>query len=79
MEEESGSEASAAELIHLIAEVRRHDLPAIFTETLGSVSAAQIIAAETGVPVFELDMIMHGSSYFDSMYRNINTLKGALG
>lgn len=79
VEEESGSEASAAELIHLIAEVRRHGLPAIFTETLGSVSAAQIIAAETGVPVFELDMIMHGSSYFDSMYRNINTLKGALG
>lgn len=79
VEEESGSEASAAELIHLITEVRHHGLPAIFTETLGSVSAAQVIAAETGVPVFELDMIMHGSSYFDSMYRNIDTLKGALG
>ena len=79
VEEESGSEASAAELIHLIEEVRRHDLPAIFTETLGSVSAAQTIAAETGTAVFELDMIMHGDSYFDSMYRNINTLKGALG
>ena len=78
VEEESGSEASAAELIHLITEVRHHGLPAIFTETLGSVSAAQVIAAETGVPVFELDMIMHGSSYFDSMYRNIDTLKGAL-
>lgn len=79
VEEESGSEASAAELIHLITEVRHHGLPAIFTEALGSVSAAQVIAAETGVPVFELDMIMHGSSYFDSMYRNIDTLKGALG
>lgn len=79
VEEESGSEASAAELIHLITEVRHHGLPAIFTEALGSVSAAQVIAAETGVPVFELDMIMHGNSYFDSMYRNIDTLKGALG
>ena len=79
VEEESGSEASAAQLIHLITEVRYHGLPAIFTEALGSVSAAQVIAAETGVPVFELDMIMHGSSYFDSMYRNIDTLKGALG
>ena len=78
VEEESGSEASAAELIHLINEIRHHNLPAIFTETLGSVSAANIIAAETGVPVYTLDMIMHGDSYFDAMYQNINTLKGAL-
>ena len=79
VEEESGSEASAAELIHLIKEVRHHNLPAIFTEKLGSVSAAQTIAAETGVSVYQLDMVMHGESYFDSMYHNINTLKGALG
>ena len=79
VEEASGSEASAAELIHLIEEVEHHQLPAIFTETLGSVSAAQIIAAETGATVFALDMIMHGNSYFDAMYRNIDTLKGALG
>ena len=73
VEEESGSEASAAELIHLIEEVRFHALPAVFTEALGSVSAARIISAET------LDMVMHGDSYFDAMYRNISTLKGALG
>ena len=79
VEEESGSEASAAELIHLIEEVRHHNLPAIFTETLGSVSAATTIAAETGAAVYTLDMIMHGDSYFDSMYQNIDTLKGALG
>ena len=79
MEEESGSEASAAELIHLIQEVRHHNLPAVFTEALGSVSAAQIIAAETGAEVHTLDMAMHGESYFDAMYRNIDTLKGALG
>ena len=79
VEEESGSEASAAELIHLIEEVQHHHLPAIFTEKLGSVSAAQIIAAETGTAVYTLDMAMHGESYFDSMYHNIDTLKGALG
>ena len=79
VEEESGSEASAAELIHLIQEVEHHQLPAIFTETLGSVSAAQIISAETGTAVFSLDMIMYGDNYFDAMYRNIDTLKGALG
>lgn len=79
VEEESGSEASAAELIHLIEEVRHHDLPAIFTEALGSVSAAQTIAAETGAAVYTLDMAMHGESYLSAMYHNISTLKGALG
>jgi len=79
VEEESGSEASAAELIHLIEEVRHHALPAIFTESLGSTSAAQIIASETGVNIYTLDMAMHGESYFSAMYHNISTLKGALG
>lgn len=79
VEEESGSEASAAELIHLIEEVQHHSLPAIFTEKLGSVSAARIIAAETGAEIHTLDMAMHGDSYLDAMYENINTLKGALG
>lgn len=79
VEEESGSEASAAELKHLIEEVRHHQLPAVFTEALGSVSAAQIIAAETGASVYTLDMAMHGESYFSAMYHNIDTLKEALG
>ena len=79
VEEESGSEASAAELKHLIEEVRHHDLPAVFTEALGSTSAAQIIAAETGISVYTLDMGMHGEGYFSAMYHNISTLKGALG
>jgi len=78
VEEESGSEASAAELIHLINEVNHHNLPAVFTEVLGSISAAQIIAAETGADVYPLDMAMHGESYFTAMYQNINTLKEAL-
>ena len=78
VEEESGSKASAAELIHLIKEVRHHQLPAIFTETLGSVSAAETISAETGAAIYALDMAMYGNSYFDAMYHNINTLKGAL-
>lgn len=79
VEEESGSEASAAELKHLIGVVREHDLPAIFIETNGSDSAASVIARETGVGVFTLDMAMAGDSYFDSMYHNIDTLKEALG
>ncbi len=79
MEEESGSEASAQELKHLITLVRDHRLPAIFIETNGSVSAAEVIARETGAKVCTLDMAMGGDSYFDAMYHNINTLKEALG
>ena len=79
VEEESGSEASAQELIHLIEDVREHHLPAIFTETSGSTSAAQIISRETGRKVYSLDMAMAGDSYFDAMYHNINTIKEALG
>jgi len=78
VEEEAGSEASARELIELISLVKENQLPAVFTEKNGSVSAASVISAETGVPVYALDMAMSGDSYFDSMYHNINVLKEAL-
>ncbi len=78
VEEESGSEAAASELIELIGMVERHKLPAIFTEINGSDAAARIIAAETGAALFSLDMAMSGDSYFDAMYRNIDTIKEAL-
>jgi len=78
VEEESGSEASAQELIHLIGEVEGHNLPAIFTEKSGSASAASVIARETGTQVFQLDMAMAGDSYFSAMYHNIDTIKEAL-
>ena len=79
VEEESGSEASAAELKHLIQLVREHNLPAVFTERNGSVSAADILAAETDAKIYALDMAMSGDSWFAAMYQNINTLKEALG
>jgi len=79
VEEESGSEASAKELIHLIQEVEHHNLPAVFTEKSGSVSAADIISRETGCGCFMLDMAMAGHSWFDAMYYNIDTIKEALG
>ena len=78
VEEESGSEASAKELIHLIELVEHHQLPAIFTEVSGSESAAGVISRETGAKAFRLDMAMAGDSYFDAMYHNLNTIKEAL-
>ena len=78
IEEESGAEASAKELIHMIEEVRRHDIRAIFVEENGSGSAAAIIAAETGTNCGTLSMAMSGDDYFSAMYANIDALKEAL-
>ncbi len=78
VEEESGSEASAKQLISLVNLVREHELPAIFTETNGSTSAAGIIAAETDIPIYTLDMGISGEDYFAMMQHNIDTLQEAL-
>lgn len=79
VEEESGSEVSAKELISLITLTRAHALPAIFIEQNGSTSAAGVLSRETGAKEYVLDMAMAGDSYFDAMYRNIDTIKEALG
>lgn len=78
IEEEAGSEASAAELIALTKMVNEHKLPAVFTECNGSTSAAEIISAETGAKIYALDMGMSERNYFDAMKHNIDTLKEAL-
>ena len=78
VEEESGSEASAMELKHLISIMLEHNLPAVFTEVNGSCSAADVIARETGATIYALDMAMGSDSYFDAMYHNIDTIKEAM-
>jgi len=79
IEEESGSEASAEEIIHLVELIDGHEIPAVFIEKSGSDACAGIIHAETGVKIFTLDMAMSGNSYFEAMYHNIDTVKEALG
>ena len=84
IEEEEGSEASAAEIQEIVALIREHDIPAIFTEVNGSDATAQAIARETGVEVYQLDMIMSGDGtgiqpYIDAMQKNIDTIVEALG
>ena len=79
IEEESGSEASAAELREIISLVQEHGLPAVFTEVNGSDAAASVIASETGCAVYSLSLIMGDDDYFSAMRQNINTIKEALG
>lgn len=79
VEEEAGAEASAAEIQAIVGMVREYGLTAIFVEVNGSTSAADTISAETGAQIYALDMAMAGDSWFDAMYRNIDTIKEALG
>lgn len=84
IEEEEGSEASAADIRAIIALIEEYNIPAIFTETNGSDSTAQAIARETGVAVYQLDTIMSGDgvgieAYVDAMNANYATILQALG
>lgn len=79
VEEEAGSEASAADLTDLINMVKEKHLPAIFTETNGSTAAAEVISAETGAAIYTLDMAMAGDDYLTAIRSNIDTIREALG
>lgn len=79
IEEEPGSICSPAQLTQLSHTVADKKLPAIFTEKNGSDASALIISRETNVKIYTLDMALSGDSYFDAMYKNIDTLKEALG
>ena len=79
VEEESGSEASAQELINLIKLAEAHNVPAVFTEVNGSSAGANFLSAQTGASVYTLSMAMSGDDYFTAMYHNIDTIREALG
>jgi len=78
IEEESGSEASARDLIEICNLVTEHRLPAVFTEKNGSSASAKVICSETGCKLYCLNTGISGENYFDVMYTNIDTLKEAL-
>lgn len=82
IEEEEGSEASASDIQEIVSLIRQYNIPAIFTEKNGSTATADAIARETGVKVYQLDMIMSGNGsglqpYLDAMNANINTISEA--
>ena len=84
IEEEEGSEASAAEIKEIVGLVQAYDLPAIFTEKNGSDATAQAISRETGCAVEQLDLIMSGDGqgldpYLASLRENVETIINAMG
>ena len=83
IEEEEGSTASAADIKEIVALIREYDIPAIFTEKNGSDNTARAIARETGVEVYQLDMLMSGegqdiAAYFDALNANYAIIQEAL-
>lgn len=85
IEEESGSEASAAEVAEMISLVKEHSLPAIFTEVNGSSSTAEAIARETDAQVATLNMIISGDGleneadpYAAAMTANVTAVAEAM-
>ena len=84
IEEEEGAEASAAEIKEIVELIEEYQIPAIFTEVNGSDATARAIARETGVEVYQLDMIMSGEGtgvrpYLEAMEKNFQTIAEALG
>ena len=84
IEEEAGSEASAAEIREIISLIETHDIPVIFTEENGSDTTATAIARETGIKTASLTMIMSGTGtglmpYLEAMDHNIKILTDSLG
>lgn len=83
IEEEPGSEASAAEIKEIISLIQDHQIPAIFTEKNGSDRTAKVISRETGVAVYQLDMLMSGdgcdlSDYITAIQSNHSVIREAL-
>ena len=83
IEEEEGSEASAAEIKEIIALIQLYHIPAIFTEANGSDRTAKVIARETCVEVYQLEMLMSGSGndisdYIETILSNYSVIKEAL-
>lgn len=86
IQREPDSEPTARELVEAVAVIRevqgRQDKVALFAELDFASSAAEVIAAETGLPVHQLDPavtgILHKDAYLDAMERNAEVLSRAL-
>ncbi len=85
IEEEAGSEASAAELAEIISLIDEYEIPAVFTEVNGSSATADAIARETGVDIGTLNMMISkgdtesSDPYCEIITANVESIIEALG
>jgi zinc transport system substrate-binding protein len=79
------AEPSPADLAHVTAYVREHDVSTVFFEALVSPAVAQAVAREAGVRTDVLDPLesisdgSQGADYLEVMRRNLRNLQHALG
>jgi ABC-type Zn uptake system ZnuABC Zn-binding protein ZnuA len=82
VEKGDGAEPGVLELVEKIMTVKRDKPAALFAEAGRPSPSSRIIADETGLPQFELDMAAGGDgsadSYIGAMERNAQTLRRAL-
>lgn len=82
IEREPGTNPSAGEVAKIIDKVRETNAVAIFVEPQYETSTANVIARETGIPVYTLDPIVSGKlekeEYENIMRKNLSVLKEAL-
>ena len=81
MEIEHGSEPSAREIEDVIHIVEESELPAVFDEENGESLTAETVARQTGAKLYTLTMGMGEGEMgcTDAIYRNIDTIREALG
>ena len=82
IEREPGSEPSAGELAQTVNIIRSHKVKALFAEPQYPARAAETIARETGLKVYELDPAATGpaspDAYIQIMESNLAVLQSAL-
>ncbi len=83
IEVEPGHEPSATRMAQLIETIKTEKPAAIFSEPQYPARAAEMLARETGVPLYSLDSTASGlldpNAYLDAMEHNLETLRLALG
>lgn len=82
IEREPGTSPSAGEIVDIIKEIEKNDVNAIFVEPQYLKTAANTIASETGIGVYELDPVVSGEfkkdAYEEKMKKNLEVLLEAL-
>ena len=82
IEKEHGEAASASEIVHIVKEIKEHNVKCIFVETGYNASIANTIAKEANVKVYELNPVTSGKNnkdeYIKIMRANLEVIKEAL-
>ena len=82
VERGSGAEPGAADIVRAVNTIKQEKVKAIFVEKGHHSPASKTISTETGVPIFELNMIVSGpdekDAYINAMKKNVLTLTEAL-